>query len=137
MQSVPITTNVVNSNPTHGEVYSIQHYLKKFVSWLATDRWFSPGILASSTNKPDRHDIAEIFLKVALNFITLTSISNFESSSLATRKRMNTAHFPQNHVPSLCPPCVLSVPSLCPPCVLPVPSLCPPCVYITQLLIKH
>ena len=25
MQSVPITTKVVNSNPAHGEVYSIQH----------------------------------------------------------------------------------------------------------------
>jgi len=29
MQSVPITTNVVSSNPTHGEVYSIQHYVIK------------------------------------------------------------------------------------------------------------
>ena len=34
MQSVPITTKVVNSNPAHGEVYSIQHYAIKFVSDL-------------------------------------------------------------------------------------------------------
>jgi hypothetical protein len=34
MQSVPITTNVVSSNPVHGEVYSIQHYVIKFVSDL-------------------------------------------------------------------------------------------------------
>jgi len=34
--------------------------------------WFSPGTLVSSTNKTDRHDIAEILLKVALNTITLT-----------------------------------------------------------------
>jgi hypothetical protein len=27
-------TNVVSSNPTHGEVYSIQHYVIKFVSNL-------------------------------------------------------------------------------------------------------
>ena len=27
MQSVPITTKVVSSNPVHGEVYSIQHYV--------------------------------------------------------------------------------------------------------------
>jgi hypothetical protein len=33
MQSVPITTNV-SSNPAHGEVYSIQHYVIKFVSDL-------------------------------------------------------------------------------------------------------
>ena len=30
LQSVPITTNVVSSNPAHGEVYSIQHYVIKF-----------------------------------------------------------------------------------------------------------
>jgi hypothetical protein len=29
MQSVPITTNVVSSNLTHGEVYLIQHYVIK------------------------------------------------------------------------------------------------------------
>jgi hypothetical protein len=34
MQSVPITTDVVSSNPAHGEVYYIQHYVIKFVSDL-------------------------------------------------------------------------------------------------------
>ena len=34
IQSVPITTNVVSSNPAHGEVYLIPHYLIKFVSDL-------------------------------------------------------------------------------------------------------
>jgi len=34
MQSVPITTNIVSSNPTNGEVYTIQHYVIKFVSDL-------------------------------------------------------------------------------------------------------
>ena len=34
MQSVTITTNVGNSNPARGEVYSIQHYVIKFVSDL-------------------------------------------------------------------------------------------------------
>jgi hypothetical protein len=51
VQSVPITTKVVSSNPVHGEVYLIQHYVIKFVS--------------------DRHNIAEIFLNVALNTINL------------------------------------------------------------------
>ena len=32
MQSVPITAKVVSLNPTHGEVFSIQHYMIKFVS---------------------------------------------------------------------------------------------------------
>jgi hypothetical protein len=34
VQPVPITTKVVNSNPVHGEVYSIQRYVIKFVSDL-------------------------------------------------------------------------------------------------------
>jgi hypothetical protein len=44
----------------------------KVFEWLAAGRWFSPGILVSSTNKTDRHDITEILLKVVLNTITLT-----------------------------------------------------------------
>jgi hypothetical protein len=35
---------------------------------LAHCRWFSPGTPASSTTKTGRHDIAEILLKVALNY---------------------------------------------------------------------
>jgi hypothetical protein len=34
MQSVLITTKVMSSNPANGEVYSIQHYVIKFVSDL-------------------------------------------------------------------------------------------------------
>jgi hypothetical protein len=34
---------------------------------FAHGRWFFPGTPASSTTKIDRHDIAEILLKVALN----------------------------------------------------------------------
>jgi len=34
MQSVLITTNAVGSNSAHGEVYSIQPYVIKFVSDL-------------------------------------------------------------------------------------------------------
>ena len=55
--------------PSSGKVYSIQHYVIKFVSDLrqlgGVHRvlWFPPP------NKTDHHDIAEIFLKVALNTI--------------------------------------------------------------------
>ena len=34
VKSVPIVTKFVSSNPVHGEVYSIQHYLITFVSDL-------------------------------------------------------------------------------------------------------
>jgi hypothetical protein len=30
--SMPITSNILSSDPTHDEVYSIQHYVIKFVS---------------------------------------------------------------------------------------------------------
>jgi hypothetical protein len=63
MQSVPITTKVVISNHVHGDVDSIQHYVIKFASDLRQ----VGGFLLASTNKTDRHDIAEILLKVALN----------------------------------------------------------------------
>ena len=66
MQSVPISTIAVSSNPIHGEVYLIQHYVIKCVS----DLWHIGGF--SSSNKTDRHDISEILLKVALNTINLS-----------------------------------------------------------------
>ena len=62
VQSVPINTNVVGSNPTHGEVYSIQHYVIKVVSFHQVFR-VPPPI------NSDRHDITEILLKAA--FITI------------------------------------------------------------------
>jgi hypothetical protein len=65
--AVHITTKVVSSNPNHGEMYSIQHYMIKVYQWLATGQWFSPGTLVSSTNKTDRHDITVLLVKVALN----------------------------------------------------------------------
>ena len=46
----------------------------KICQWLATGVWFSPGIPVFSTNKTDRHNIAEILLKVALNTIKQTNI---------------------------------------------------------------
>jgi hypothetical protein len=57
VQSVPITTKVVSSNPVHGEVYLIQHYVIKFVSDLLQARGVSPGIPVSLTNYTDCHDI--------------------------------------------------------------------------------
>jgi hypothetical protein len=53
-----ITTNVVSSNPVHGEVYSIQHNVLKFVSVgsFLRELRFPPPI------KTDRQDIAEILL---------------------------------------------------------------------------
>jgi hypothetical protein len=64
-QSVPITTKVVGLIPANGEVYTIQHWVIKFVSDLQQVSVFSrySGFL---------HEITEILLKVALNNIILT-----------------------------------------------------------------
>ena len=40
MQSVPITTKVVSSNPARGEMYSIQHYEIKVACYKYS--WFLP-----------------------------------------------------------------------------------------------
>ena len=66
MQSVPITTEVLSSNPAHGYVYSIQHYVNKFVSDLLLVGGFLPDIPVSSTNKSNHLNITGI-LNVALN----------------------------------------------------------------------
>ena len=55
---LPITTKVVYSNPIYGEVYSIQHYVIKFVSDLRQVSAFPLGTPVSFTNKTDLHDIA-------------------------------------------------------------------------------
>ena len=70
VQSVPVTTKIVSYNRAHGEVYSIQHYMIKFVS----DLWQVGGflrVLRFPPIKTDRHNITEILLKLALNTITL------------------------------------------------------------------
>jgi hypothetical protein len=48
VQSVLITTKALSSNPAHGKVYSIQHYVIKFVSDLRQVGgflWFPPPIV--------------------------------------------------------------------------------------------
>jgi hypothetical protein len=72
MQLVLFTTKVESPNTAHDKVFSIQHYVIKFVCDIATGQWFSLGTLVSSTNKTDHHDITEILLKVALNTKTST-----------------------------------------------------------------
>ena len=67
-------TKIVSSNLTCDWVYSIQHYMMKFISDLRQVGGFPPGTPVSSTNKTDRHDISENFLKVALKTITLTYV---------------------------------------------------------------
>ena len=74
---MPITTKVVRSNPVHGEVYSIHHYVIKFVSYsrqvggfLRVLRFPAPLVSSNSSSyQTDRPDITEILLKVALNII--------------------------------------------------------------------
>ena len=67
-------TKDLSSNPAHGEVYSIQHYVIKFVSDLRQVGGFLQLFRLPTIHKTDRNDIAEILLREALNTITLTLI---------------------------------------------------------------
>ena len=55
VQSVPIATKVVSWNPVHDEVYSIQHYVIKFVSDVRQVSgflrilWFPPAMKLTTT----------------------------------------------------------------------------------------
>ena len=60
---------VVGSSLVDWEVYSIQHYVIKFVSDLRQVGGFLRVLLFPPPIKIDRHDITEILLKVALNTI--------------------------------------------------------------------
>jgi len=67
VQSLSITTKVVSSIPTNGQVYSMQHYVIKFVSYSLQVGGLSPDTTVSFTNKLDRHIITEILMKMVLN----------------------------------------------------------------------
>ena len=67
-----MTTKIVSSNPANGVVYSIQHYVIKFVSDSR-----QVGDFLRVLNKTDRHDITEMSLKVASNTIYHSSIYFF------------------------------------------------------------
>ena len=77
LSSVLITTKVVSSNLTHGEVYSIQHFVIKFVSDLlkvSGFSWYSgPG--CSNTLYPvDSYSVDNIFCSKAWTVIGWLSI---------------------------------------------------------------
>ena len=57
--SISITTEVVSSNPVHGEVFSIQHYVIKFVN----DLWQVSGFIRIFRFPPPIKITAMIWLK--------------------------------------------------------------------------
>jgi hypothetical protein len=68
VQSVPITTQVVSLNPVHGEVYSMQHYVIKFISdlrqvgdflWVL---WFPPDVHPMNTQKNHSNCLTDVVL---------------------------------------------------------------------------
>ena len=56
MQAVPITTNVVSSNPLRRGVLDTT-LCDKVCQWLTAGQWFSLGTPVFSTNETDHHNI--------------------------------------------------------------------------------
>ena len=85
MQSVPIVTNVLSSNPAHGKVYSIQHYVIKFVSDLRQ----VVGFLHKESWPPQYSwNIVESDVKHHKFFITLThNFVKFPSDKKSTYEK--------------------------------------------------
>ena len=84
MQSVPITIKVVCSNPVHGEVYSIQHYVIKFVSSCIqgftigeteTDHWLQ--LVTFGSYQSPKPTICSIYLQQNLERILVINGSKF------------------------------------------------------------
>ena len=85
-----INNYLSNQRLSHLTLYLIQHYVTSY-QWPVTYRWFSPCTPVSSINKTDRHDIAEILLKVAFN--TINQPSPFSCISFTPfLTRMNITH---------------------------------------------
>ena len=57
-------------------------FCDKICQCLAAGLWSSPGTLVSATNKPGRHDITEILLKVALNTIPPQIVLKLQSKTI-------------------------------------------------------
>ena len=71
IQTVPIATNVVSLNSTHGKVYSMQNYVIHFASDIRQIGGVLQVILFPQLIKTDHHNMAELLLKVALITINL------------------------------------------------------------------
>jgi hypothetical protein len=76
MQSVPITTKVVCLNPPCGEVYSVQHYVIKFVSDLRQ----VGGLLRVLQFLPSKTDTQGGFKHTTLVVIGTDCIDSYKSN---------------------------------------------------------
>jgi hypothetical protein len=79
MQSVPITTDVVGSNPAQGGAT----LCGKVCQWLAAGQWFSPGTLlkvALNTIKLKKQSLSEIQEKFTKSTITKVFLFFFVGS---------------------------------------------------------
>ena len=66
MQSMPFTTNVLSSNLTRDEMYSIEHYVIKFACDLRHVGGFLRVLWFPARIKTDRHDIEILLSTIAL-----------------------------------------------------------------------
>ena len=88
--------NVVSSNPY--QVYSIQHYVIKFVSDFQQVGDFLCVLWVSSTNKIDRHDTTEIVESGAKHHISKPTLLYYEQINI---NRKSSIFEVKQYVPKL------------------------------------
>ena len=74
--------------PRSGEIYSIQHYVIKFVSDLRQLGGFL-WVLFFSTDKTEHHDITEILLRVALSTLSQTKPNHTDQTKIVNKSVIN------------------------------------------------
>ena len=73
----PLTSNhIVSLNPAYGEVYSMQHYAIKFVSYLRQVSGFLWVLWFPPTIPPSIRIILELFIKLDRKYFTLIPSMN-------------------------------------------------------------
>ena len=86
---------VVGCTTTYA-ISAYHHLSYKFEPRSWQGQWFSPGTPSSFTNKTDRHNIAQILLKVELNTINHQPTINFYT------KMYNIPNIPVHVYDNLC-----------------------------------
>jgi hypothetical protein len=103
MQSVPITTKVVSSNPVHGQVYSTQLYVLKFVNDLRQVCGFLVNQKSKMAINAGQRFITGPYDEMNVFLFSLSKTRNLINQLVLIRNSRWLTAWPQNN------PCMIGV----------------------------